>query len=269
MESILKNSKNDSKDLKDQFSRGLIDYDIYTMSNKEKILYCLAAAAVLFIIGYIFYHSIVLSLLLTPFALLYPKIRTREIIEARKNDLNIQFRDMLYSLSSSLSAGKSIESSFKESLKDLAILYPNPDTYIIREVEYIVRRLEMNETIESALEDFALRSHLEDIQNFSDVFKTCKRTGGNLVEVIKNTSNIINDKIEIKLEITTILSAKKFEQKVLTVMPIFLIVVLSISSADYMQPVFTELAGRVVMTVAVMLIVAGYFIAKKIMNIKV
>jgi len=46
----------------------------------------------------------------------------------------------------------------------LCILYPDPDTYIIREVEYIVRRLEMNETIEDALEDLAKRSHLEDIQ---------------------------------------------------------------------------------------------------------
>jgi len=43
----------------------------------------------------------------------------------------------------------------------LCILYPDPDTYIIREVEYIVRRLEMNETIEDALEDLAKRSHLK------------------------------------------------------------------------------------------------------------
>lgn len=269
MESTLKNKQNNSKELNDQNKRGLIDYNTYTMATKERILYFFAAAVVIYIIGFIFYHSFLLSLLLTPFAMLYPNIRTKEIIEARKNDLNLQFKDMLYSLSSSLSAGKSVEVSFKESLKDLSILYPNPDTFIIREVEYIVRKVEMNETIESALEDFAERSHLEDIQNFSDVFKTCKRTGGNLVEVIKNASNIINDKIDIKLEINTMLSSKKFEQKILTFMPVFLIVVLSVSTADYMQPVFNELGGRVVMTVAVFFIVAGYFIAKKIMNIKV
>jgi tight adherence protein B len=90
-----------------------------------------------------------------------------------------------------------------------------------------------------------------------------------MVEVIKNTSNIINDKIEIKEEINTLLSSKKFEQKVLTAMPVLMIVLLSVTAADYMAPVFEKLAGRIIMTVAIAVIVFGYFISKKIMNIKV
>lgn len=269
MKAIIKNNDRKEEKIDEQEHQGLIEYDVYIMTTSERIFYLFVAALVLFIIGFIFYHNIILSLLITPFALLYPKMRTKEIIEKRKNDLNLQFKDMLYSLSSSFGAGKSVESSFKESLNDLAILYPDPDTYIIKEIQYIVRRIDMNETVEVALEDFALRSHLEDIQNFTDVFQTCKRTGGNLVEVIKNTSNILNDKIEIKQEISTVLSSKRFEQNILSIMPIFLIVVLSASSADYMEPVFSEPAGRLVMTIAVFLIAAGYFIAKKIMNIKV
>lgn len=247
---------------------GLIDYDIYVMSFKEKSLYFLLAAAVLFVIGYIFYHNIILSLLLTPFALLYPKRKTKDIIEKRKNELNLQFKDLLYSLSSSLTAGKSVEMSFKEALKDLSILYPDPDTYIIREVEYIIRRLEMNETVEDVLEDLARRSHLEDIQNFTDVFKTCKRTGGNLVNVIRNSTNIINDKIEIKEEINTLLAAKKFEQKILSFMPLVMIVILSLTTDDYMAPVFDTIIGRIVMTFAIIIITAGYFISKKINGYK-
>jgi len=133
---------------------------------------------------------------------------------------------LLYSISASLTAGKSVETAF-------------------REVEYIVRRLEMNETIEDALEDLAKRSHLEDIQNFTDVL-TCKRTGGNLVNVIRNSTNIINDKIEIKEEINTLLAAKKFEQKVLSVMPFIMILILSLTTEDYMAPVFDTIVGRIV-----------------------
>jgi len=114
------------------------------------------------------------ALILTPLALLYPKRKTKDIIEKRKSELNLQFKDLLYSISASLTAGKSVETAFKEALNDLCILYPDPDTYIIREVEYIVRRLEMNETIEDALEDLAKRSHLEDIQNFTDVSKPAR-----------------------------------------------------------------------------------------------
>jgi len=175
----------------------------------------------------------------------------------------LQFKDLLYSISASLTAGKSVETAFKEALNDLCILYPDPDTYIIREVEYIVRRLEMNETIEDALEDLAKRSHLEDIQNFTDVFKTCKRTGGNLVNVIRNSTNIINDKIEIKEEINTLLAAKKFEQKVLSVMPFIMILILSLTTEDYMAPVFDTIVGRIVMTFAIIIIAIGYFVSRK------
>lgn len=248
---------------------GLIDYDIYRMTLPERTMYVLAFAAAAFVIGVIFYHNVIPALFLTPFALLYPRIRTKEIIEKRKSHLNLQFKDMLYSLSSSLSAGKSVEQAFKEVLKDLSVLYPNPETYIIMEVEYIIRRIEMNETVETALKDLSKRSHLEDIQNFCDVFQTCKRTGGNMVEVIRNTSNIINDKIEIKEEINTLLSSKKFEQKVLTAMPVLMVVLLSLTAADYMAPIFNTIAGRIVMTLAIGIIAAGYFISRKITNIKV
>ncbi len=247
----------------------LPDYEVYAMSLKERVMYTLAAACVIYLAAFIFYQSVIISLVVSFAALLYPKIRNKEIIEKRKNELNLQFKDMLYSLSSSLSAGKSVESSFKEVLKDLTIIYPDSNAFIIKEVEYIVRKIEMNETIEKALEDFAARSHLEDIENFVDVFQTSKRSGGNIVDIIKNSSNIISDKIEVKEEIDTLLASRKFEQKVLTCMPVLLILFLSLSTGDYMYPVFHDLRGRFVMTIALALIIIAYFISKRVMNIKV
>ncbi|MFZ5988479.1 MAG: type II secretion system F family protein [Bacillota bacterium] len=245
------------------------DYNVYIMSLKEKILYTLLAACVIFGVAFVFYQNWIISALVSPIALFYPRIKTGDIVEKRKNELNIQFKDMLYSLSSSLTAGKSVETAFRDVLKDLEIIYPDPNTDIIREVEYIIRKIEMNETVESALEDFAKRSHLEDIENFVDVFYTSKRTGGNIIEIIKNSSNIISDKIEIKQEIHTMLAQRKFEQKVLNVLPILLILFLAVSSGDYMYPVFHTVLGRIIMTVSIILLAIAYFISKKIMNIKV
>lgn len=253
----------------EQSLRKLVDYNVYIMSKKERLLYALLAAVAIFTVGYIFYRSIILSALLCPLAILYPKYRTKELIAKRKSDLNLQFKDMLYSLSSSLSAGKAPESAMKDVQRDLAIQYPDPNTYILKEVEYIIRRIEMNETIEAAFENFAKRSHLEDIQSFADVFNSCKRSGGNIVEIIRNTSNIINDKIEIKQEIETLLSQKKFEQKILNIMPLAMIIILSVSAKDYMEPVFTTVAGRAVMTVSMLLLALAFFISNKIMDINI
>lgn len=247
----------------------LEDYDVYVMPAKEKVVCILTAAAALFALSYVFYRSIAFSGIISLLALYYPKVKARKLIEKRKKELNLQFRDMLYSISSSLSAGKSVESAFRDVLKDLEVLYPNPDTIIIKEVQYIIRKLDLNETIESALYDLARRTHLEDIENFAEVFQTCKRTGGNIVEVIRNAANLINDKIEIKQEISTMLSERKLEQKILNAFPIFIVVMMSISSEDYIAPIFNTVAGRLAMTVSVILLIVAYFISKKIMDIKV
>lgn len=248
---------------------GLIDYDIYVMSKTEKMINIILAAAVLFAVGYIFYHKWYLSAILMLLALKWPPMRVKQIIAKRHSDLAIQFKDMLYSLSSSLSAGKSIETGLKECLQDLKIMYPDDDTYIIKEVSYIVRGVEMNETIEDMFAQFAERAHNEDIENFVDIFRTCKRTGGDMVQVIKNTSQTIGEKIEIKQEINTMISGKKFEFKVLMVMPVFLILLLALSSPDYMAPVFDTFLGNIVMTIAIGLFGVAYLVGSKIMSIEV
>lgn len=248
---------------------GLIDYDIYVMTKNEKILNIAIAAIVIFLIGYMCYHNIILSLLLAIFSVKWPPMRVKQIIAKRHSDLAVQFKDMLYSLSSSLSAGKSVETGLKECLRDLRIIYPDDDTYIIQELAYIVRGIEMNEPVENMFGQFAERAHNEDIENFVDIFRTCKHTGGDLVQVIKTTSQTIGEKIEIKQEINTMVSGKKFEFKALMVMPVFLILLLSVSSADYMNPVFTTVLGHIVMTIAIALFAVAYIVGNKIMTIEV
>lgn len=259
--------KNESK--VEQTSEHLPDYNTYDMSFKERVLYILIAAVFLFATGYIFYHSFIIAGVITPLAIFYPFARKKEIINRRKEELNLQFKDMIYAVSSSLSAGKSVEMAFKALVNDLSIEYPDKTTFIVKEAEYIIRKIELNESLESALQDFADRSHLDDVQNFVDVFSTCKKMGGNIVEIIKNSTDIINDKIEIKNEIDTLLSARKFEQKVLNLMPIALVLVMSLMAKDYVAPIYNTVIGRVVTTLAIGFLIVAYLVSKKVVNIKV
>lgn len=247
----------------------LIDYDIYVMTHREKLLYTLLAAVVIFVVGMIFYQRPILALLLSLFSLKFPKIRTAQIIRKRKQTLNTQFKDMLYALSSSMSAGRSLEMAFQDALRDLEVIYPDPETPIMQETTYILRCISMNMTVEDAISQFAARAHIEDIQNFADVIRICKRSGGNLIEVIRSTSQMITDKIETKNEIETVITAKKFESRIMTCTPIVMVAVLSAASPDYMKPVFTTVVGAVVMTVAIVLFVVSFFIGEKIMEIEV
>lgn len=244
------------------------DYNQYSMTFQERLKYTILAFVVLFAVGYIFFKSIPICIVLCLFSPVYPHLKKQDLIKERKNTLNTQFKDALYSVSSSLSAGKSVEASIRSVPGDLKILYPDNNAIIIQEFEQLCRRLDMNDTIEEALLDLASRTKIDDITNFVDVFTICRNTGGNLIEVIKNTALVINQKIEIKGEIDVLVSEQKLSQKVLSIMPFGLLILLITGSPDYIAPLYST-KGHLVMLVVLIMLLISYFISSKIMDIKI
>ena len=181
----------------------------------------------------------------------------------------MQFKDMLYSLSSAVSAGNSVERALVIARDDMVSQYGESNVFIVQELELMVSRISINLNIEDVFADFAERSGLEDIKTFADIFEVAKRTGGNLVQIIRRTTDVIADKIEVETEIDTALSGKKMEQKVVTIMPIALTLFMTVSTDGFMDPIFTTLSGRLVSTVALALILAGALWSNSITNIEI
>lgn len=246
-----------------------IDYSVYYMSFAEKLLYVIFAAAVIFAVGYIFYHNVWICAVACLLSLLYPKVRVKQIISKRQKKLLLQFKDLLYSLSTAVGSGQSVESALVTVRDDMLHQYGDPDTFIIQELNLMVSRVQMNQNIEEVFADFARRSTLEDVATFANIFEISKRSGGNMVKIIRQTVDIIAEKIELKTEMDTIISGKKLEQKVLTVIPIGLVYALSAADKDFMAPLYDGIGGRVVATIAIALIAAGYFWSKKITDIDI
>lgn len=248
----------------------LIDYAVYEMSFQEKVKYSLIAGIVIFGISYLFYDHLILSFIVACLGIIYPKFKKNDLKNKRKDELSLQFKEAISSLASSLAAGQSIENAFRDVLRDLKLLYPDENTYIIKEFQLINRRIENGEIVERAIADFANRSDIDDIKNFSDVFITCKRTGGDLVEIIKRTADIITDKIEIQQDIKVLVSQKKFESKIMAIAPLGITLFLKMSSPDFVAPLYEfGTPGPIIMTVVLICVGCSLLISQKIMDIKV
>ncbi len=96
-----------------------VHYDQYKMKPEEVILTLIVAMGFLFLVGQIFYDNLYLSLFLSLFGVFYLPVRKKALIRQRKNLLNLQFKDALYFISVSLSAGKSMETALIEAQKAL------------------------------------------------------------------------------------------------------------------------------------------------------
>lgn len=246
-----------------------IDYNYYDLSNKEKYGFYAAGYAGVFVILYMFYHSLMFSFFggfLT--VVLLPAYRKHKT-DKRKALLLAQFKDFLYSLSSYVAANIQILDALEGSLENLKFLY-DENTPFVEELSYMVKSVNENRENEiRLLKDFAQRSHCEDIENFVQVYSSCVITGGDLERVLKNTIEIIMDKITIEREIRTMTSQKRFEGNIITVMPLIVIMFLNVFSPDYLEPLYVTVSGRLLMTGAMAGLVIAHWMTRRMTDIEV
>ncbi|HPU62730.1 MAG TPA: type II secretion system F family protein [Mobilitalea sp.] len=244
------------------------DYGTYSFTVKEKIRYFLEGLLMAVILGFLFYKSIAGVIVLSPLIIWHFKLKKSELVQKRKWKLNLEFKDGINSLAAALSAGFSVEHAFEEAVKDLKRMYPN-GAMIIREFTYIANQIQMNITAEKALYNFGRRSGVDDIICFAEVFSTAKRTGGDLVQIIRTTANMIGDKLEVKREIMTMLAGKKLEANIMKYVPAGILCFLSVSSPDILKPLYHNLFGITIMSILLGVYIYTSRLMDKIMNIEV
>ena len=245
-----------------------VNYDIYQLDRKEKIRYITEGFILCVFLGYLFYQSIYGILAVSPLLYLYIRKKKTELSWEQKWKLNLEFKDGILAWSASLEAGYSAEGALEEAYKELDKL--NQSSVMIRkEFSYILNQIRMNIPIETALEDFAVRTELEDIQSFSEVFRTAKRSGGDLIHIIKLTCTMISDKIEVKRDILTLVTAKRLEANIMKTVPLLFLIYLSLSSPGFLDPLYHNLFGILVMTIFLLLYLSSYLIIDKIISIEV
>ena len=243
------------------------DYNTYEASVKEKILWFIIGMIVSGAVLYIFYENIIVSVVIGAICgYFFIDIRKNQVIKKRKKNLTVQFRGLLDALSTSISAGKNMYDAFTSAEDDLSIQF-TPESDIVKEVKLIRVGLDNNIQIEDLLLNFAERSGLEDVRNFANVFATCYKKGGNIKDVIKNTASIIGDKIEIQMELETMVAGQKNEQNIMLVMPVVFILVLKTMGGDLID--LESPVGILSVTAALAIFVLAYFISKKILDIKI
>ncbi len=243
-----------------------VDYNIKVFTMQEKILYFLLGTVVTGVVLYIFYESLIVSLIVgVAGGIVFLPLMNKNLIAKRKHKLLLQFKDLLDALSTSLGAGHNVLDAFSAAERDLLVEYSD-DADIIQEVKIILQGIGNNITIEKMLTDFGERSGLREIKDFASVFETCYRKGANIQEVIQNTAEVITDEIEISMEIQTMVAGQKTEQNVMTLMPIVFVFVMKNMGGNLVD--LSSPIGIMSMTAAIVLFVASYFISKKILNIR-
>lgn len=260
----------------------MLDYRIYVMRLWERLLYFLIGAVAGALVGYVFYgdlfladgvatqatvisNGVVCGLFAILAGSLFLPFRRNQLQKKRQATLRNQFRDLLASLSSSLSSGKNVTDSFLSARSDLSLQH-SAQSYIVIEVDEILAGMQNNIPVENMLRDFAKRTGISDIEDFASVFEVCYRRGGNLKDVIRRTNEVLSDKMSCADEIETKLSSNKSQLVIMGIMPLGIMSMLRFTNSGFAQN-FSSPAGVAAITVGIGLFLAAFYLGWRILRI--
>lgn len=86
---------------------------------------------------------------------------------------------------------------------------------------------------------------------------------------MSNSAETIGKKLETQREIQVLVQEKRYEQKVMNLMPLIMILYLRLGNGDFMEILYTTVSGRVLMTICLIVYLAAYYMAEKIVDIKI
>lgn len=235
---------------------------------KEKMRWYLESAAAAAGINLLFYKTPEAAILWIPISWFWIRWRKEQAAEKRRKELYFHFRDLTAAMQFAVCAGYSLENAVKEAYCDLKQTYGEKDV-LVRELKDMCNQISLSIPVEQLFMDLAFRSGLEDIQMFANVLVISKRTGGNMETVIKNTGRIISGKIETEREIASSIAARKYEQTIMNFIPLGIILYIQLSFPDFMEVLYGNLLGVIVMTVCLAVYLAAWWLGRRIMRIEV
>lgn len=244
------------------------DYRSYHFTWKDWVQYILKIAVKGAVIGYLFYDSMKMCVICIPFFVVDYRELKKDKLKKQKRELTMEFKAMMEALVTSLTAGYSLEHAFTDAKRDLSFIY-DKNAMIFKELDEIISGLKVNIPIEKLLSDFGDRSGVEDIENFANVVAAAKRSGGNLIRIIEKTVRSISDKISVEEEMETLIASKKLEEKIMMVMPYGILLYLRVSNGGFLDVLYHNGLGIMLMTVFLIGVYIANAWAAKIMDIPV
>lgn len=245
-----------------------MDYRIYRFSKKEWVIYIGQGITTIGMLGYFFYRSLKLTLLMSPLIVVLIRRKQKELCIRRRQELTNQFKEMMGSLNSSLQAGYSMENAFHEAYKDM-VYYYQAESLIGKELFWIRTGMQNGRQVEELLQDLGERSGVEDILDFANILAIGKKSGGNINEILQSGISVIEEKIQTKQEIQILLSAKKLEVRIMSVIPFLIMLYIGITSKGYFNPLYRTVGGNIIMTICLAVYLAAVEMAKRITEIEI
>ncbi|HEY6635385.1 MAG TPA: type II secretion system F family protein, partial [Acidimicrobiia bacterium] len=170
--------------------------------------------------------------------------------------------DTLTLMSTSLRAGYSL----LQATEAVASEAPDPTA---REFGRAIVEARLGRTVTDSLEGIVERTQSKDFEWAVMAIEIQREVGGNLAEVLQTVGDTMRARNRLKGEIRALTAEGRISAIVLGALPFLLFVFLYATNRDYLEPLITSTFGQIALGVGIILIAAGLFWLKKIVDIEI
>ncbi|MGB9604258.1 MAG: type II secretion system F family protein [Bryobacteraceae bacterium] len=173
-----------------------------------------------------------------------------------------QFPEALDFLARSVRAGHSISAS----LDMLSAELPPP---LGSEFRIVYEEHNLGAPLEVALRRLVDRVPLMDVRFFVPAVLLQRQTGGNLTEILRNLARVIRERFQLKGQVRAMSAHGRITAAILTVLPVVTMLGLILLAPDYLRDMARDQHGRYPIAAAIIGQITGYFLMRRITNIKI
>lgn len=191
-----------------------------------------------------------------------PRYLLNYLKKKRLEKFNLQLVETLVNMSNALKAGFSITQAFEAVVKE-------GQKPIAQEFDVFLKQTRVGVNFSDAMENLGERVKSDDLTLVIAAIETARKTGGNLTEILENISHTIRERMRIEVRVRTLTAQGRMQGIVAACMPAVMGGVLLVMKPDIMLPFLHSPVGVLVIGIVILLIIAGWLVIKKIIEIDV
>jgi tight adherence protein B len=257
------NNLGEGTDLFAKISTNLAQADIKLRPAEylaARVISMFAAGAIAFVLS-----GFVLAIVGAIVGFFIPPIYVGRAKKGRLKAFDNQLADMLNLVVNGLRAGFST----LQALEAVSHEMPPP---ISDEFRRVVQEMQLGIPMEEALDHLMRRIHSDDLDLVITAINVQREVGGNLAEILDVISFTIRERVRIKGEISALTAQGRATAWVISALPIALVVLLFLVNRPYVMQFFnpeTRTCGIPLITLSGLMIVSGFIITQKIVDIDI
>jgi len=226
------------------------------------LLFSLSICVVGLAVSFIFFRTYWISILISLLVGILPFFHLLMLKQKRIAKFKRQFPEALELVARSLKAGHAFTSGFNIAADEF-------DDPLGPEFSETLDEINFGISVSDALKNLSNRIDCPEIRHFTIAVNLQRETGGNLSEILESLGHLIRENFKFQGKVRVLSAEGKISAVILALLPILVGMYLWITNPHYLDKLFFEPIGRILLGSAIGMMILGIIVMKKIITIKV